>query len=54
MQVEQIQPTLLGLLNKANQSGAFSLEDSNAAILALNELAKLINQQNQAKSLPEE
>lgn len=43
--LEQIQQALLQLLNKANEKGAFNLEDSNAAILALNGLAQVINQQ---------
>lgn len=46
MSLENIQQTLLGLLNKANEKGAFNLEESNAAILSLNGLAQLINQQN--------
>lgn len=51
MTLLEIQNNLLALLNKANQAGAFTLEDSNAAIVALNGLAQLINQQQQAKSI---
>lgn len=53
MQLENIQQALLVLLNKANEKGAFSLEDSNSAILALNALAQLINQQKQVSTLGE-
>lgn len=53
MQLEQLQHTLINLLNKANKSGAFELEDSNSAILVLNALAQLINQQKQVTTLGE-
>lgn len=49
--LEQIQQALLQLLDKANQKGAFNLEDSNSAILALNGLAQLINQQGQVAAM---
>lgn len=52
--LEQIQQALLQLLDKANQKGAFNLEDSNASILALNGLAQIINQQHQVSAMVED
>ena len=47
MNLEQIQETFYALLKKANKQGAFELEESNAAIQALNGLGQLIQQRNQ-------